>query len=232
MKIKKVKEYIESTKKQFIYLKNGGYDDSFCGHDYILRIKDKKKFHLGSSKYPCIKILKTANLNSHISMVCWISQAYEDCIHVDINYVTTLAYQGAHNQAIQDTVLCHSPSKKIEINNFENQVKEFEEESLRYIKDNREWIVVWKGNNQEADKEAMIKLQNKKMKKEKITLGTSDYSKKQMESGDIGWSIGDSSKAFLNRIEMYEQAGYVVKFETSILRKIFGFGIYKITATK
>ena len=51
-----------------------------------------------------------------------------------------------------------------------------------------------------------------------------------MEQGDSGWAIGCSAKYFLETIKQYEQEGYTVKFETSIWRKIFGMGIYKIVA--
>lgn len=65
---------------------------------------------------------------------------------------------------------------------------------------------------------------------EKIKIGNSDYSRKQMEQGDIGWTIGCSSKYFLDTIKQYESEGFTVKFETSILRKIFGMGIYEVVA--
>jgi len=65
---------------------------------------------------------------------------------------------------------------------------------------------------------------------EKIKIGNSDYSRKQMEQGDNGWTIGCSAKYFLDTIKQYENKGYTVKFETSIWRKIFGMGIYKVMA--
>ena len=65
---------------------------------------------------------------------------------------------------------------------------------------------------------------------EKVKIGNSDYSRIQMEQGDSGWTIGCSAEYFLNTIKQYENEGYTVKFETSIWRKIFGWGIYKVVA--
>lgn len=67
---------------------------------------------------------------------------------------------------------------------------------------------------------------------EKIKIGATDYSRKEMESGDIGWSIGTSAKEFMETIKLYEREGYTVSFETSLFRKIFGLGIYKVVARK
>ncbi len=67
---------------------------------------------------------------------------------------------------------------------------------------------------------------------EEIKIGNSDYSRKQMEEGDIGWSIGDSTNHFLNTIKQYEDDGYTIKFEKSIWRMIFGPAIYKVMAIK
>jgi hypothetical protein len=67
---------------------------------------------------------------------------------------------------------------------------------------------------------------------EKIKIGTSDYSRKEMESGDIGWAIGTSTNDYMETIELYEREGYTVSFETSLFRKLFGLGIYKVVARK
>jgi DNA-binding Lrp family transcriptional regulator len=65
-----------------------------------------------------------------------------------------------------------------------------------------------------------------------FTIGTSDYTRKQIESGDMGWSIGASPSEFIERIKEYEDDGYTITFKTSLWRKIFCLGIYKIIATK
>jgi len=66
---------------------------------------------------------------------------------------------------------------------------------------------------------------------EKITIGQSDYSRKQMGNG-TGWSWGVSDEYFLETIKAYEEAGYTVKFKTSLLRRIFAVGKYKVVAYK
>lgn len=68
---------------------------------------------------------------------------------------------------------------------------------------------------------------------EKVTIGQSDYSREEMMDVDGSeWAIGSSFQEFLDMINYYENLGYIVKFETSIWRRIFGFGIYKIVAYK
>ena len=67
---------------------------------------------------------------------------------------------------------------------------------------------------------------------EKIIIGNSDYTRKEMESGTDSWTIGSSSNHFLSVIKHYEKLGFTVKFETSIWRKLFGIGIYKVIAYK
>lgn len=71
----------------------------------------------------------------------------------------------------------------------------------------------------------------KPLVKLKTVIGSSDYSRKQMESGDTGWSIGDPNY-ILNAVKLYEEEGFKVEFKTNIFRRIFAFGIYKIVATK
>lgn len=66
----------------------------------------------------------------------------------------------------------------------------------------------------------------------KITIGTSDYTRSEIEDQNIGWTIGCSSYEFLEKIRNYEMAGYTVEFNTSIFRRIFALGIYKVTAEK
>lgn len=64
---------------------------------------------------------------------------------------------------------------------------------------------------------------------ERIKIGVSDYTRKAMGADDM-LAIGTSSKEFLDAIEAYEREGYVVKFETSIWRKLFAMGLYKVVA--
>ena len=72
--------------------------------------------------------------------------------------------------------------------------------------------------------------------KQKITIGISDYSRNQIESGDFGnncgWILGCSKSDFIDAIEKYEKQGYMIEFKTSLLRKIFCAGKYKIVASK
>jgi hypothetical protein len=69
---------------------------------------------------------------------------------------------------------------------------------------------------------------DKNLLMEKIKIGNSDYTKQQMEQGVYGW--GTSAREYIETIKQYENEGYTVKFETSIWRKIFGIGIYKVVA--
>ena len=66
---------------------------------------------------------------------------------------------------------------------------------------------------------------------EKIEIGNSDYSREEIENGS-GISIGTSPKIFYARIREFENAGYTVKFETSLWQKIFGLSKYKVNAYK
>jgi hypothetical protein len=66
---------------------------------------------------------------------------------------------------------------------------------------------------------------------DKIIIGHTDYSRRQIEAGGVVF-IGTSPNKLLELIEAYESVGYEVKFETSLLRKIFGLGIYKVIAQK
>lgn len=75
------------------------------------------------------------------------------------------------------------------------------------------------------------------MEIERIKIGNSDYSREEIKRGceidrDGGWQIGSSFEEFMDRFEEFEKLGYKIKFETSIFRKIFGMGIYKIVAVK
>lgn len=66
----------------------------------------------------------------------------------------------------------------------------------------------------------------------KTIIGYSDYNRNQMETGNTGWEIGTPSHEFIITIREYELKGYIVNFETSILRKIFYMFKYKITIQK
>jgi len=63
-------------------------------------------------------------------------------------------------------------------------------------------------------------------------IGRSDYTRKQMESGESNGGWGATTELFLNTISNYEKNGFTIKFETSLWRKIFGCGIYKVIAYK
>ena len=66
---------------------------------------------------------------------------------------------------------------------------------------------------------------------ERVIIGNSDYTRKQMESGKSFGAWG-STLEFLELIKMVERNGYVVKFETNLFRRIFGLGIYKVVGYK
>lgn len=59
-----------------------------------------------------------------------------------------------------------------------------------------------------------------------ILIGNSDYNREELEQNKWGW--GNSSLDFLNEIREYESLGFEVKFETSLLRRIFGVTKYKV----
>ena len=66
-----------------------------------------------------------------------------------------------------------------------------------------------------------------------VKIGTSDYTREQMESGNTGWELGTSSKEYLETIAAYEDLGYKVKFETNFFRRIgwsWDLGLYKVIA--
>lgn len=60
----------------------------------------------------------------------------------------------------------------------------------------------------------------------KKVLGYSDFSREEIENGAFG--IVDSNEDIITLIQEEEKKGNKVKFETSIWRKIFCSGIYKI----
>ena len=68
--------------------------------------------------------------------------------------------------------------------------------------------------------------------KEKRVIGESDYTREEIESGKTNGSFGTPAIIFKARLAEYEKQGYTIKFETSIFRKIFAVGKYKIVAYK
>ena len=64
----------------------------------------------------------------------------------------------------------------------------------------------------------------------KIIIGNSDYSREEMEKEPYGWGVPASS--YLETIKSYEEKGYKVTFNTSLLRRIFCMGKYQVVATK
>jgi hypothetical protein len=66
---------------------------------------------------------------------------------------------------------------------------------------------------------------------EKIVIGQSDYPRKAIEENKCGWTLG-STTTFLETIKLLEENGYTIKFETSLFRRLFALGIYKIIAYK
>ena len=79
-------------------------------------------------------------------------------------------------------------------------------------------------------KKSFLKNINTEIMKDKVTIGYSDYKRELMETGKIGWTIGDDTDEFLSVIQGYEKNGYKVVFKTNIIRRIFGLGIYKVIA--
>lgn len=71
-------------------------------------------------------------------------------------------------------------------------------------------------------------MQDNKITMKKIKIGNSDFTRKQLEEGV--WTWGTSAWECTETIRHFEREGYVVKFETSILRKIFCIGKFKIVA--
>jgi hypothetical protein len=67
---------------------------------------------------------------------------------------------------------------------------------------------------------------SKKEYQQKFVIGNTDYTREQLSKGVYGW--GASSKQFLDRIVTFENEGFSVKFETSLLRKLFGVGKYRV----
>lgn len=65
---------------------------------------------------------------------------------------------------------------------------------------------------------------------EKITIGNSDYTREEIESGAHG-AWGDVH-TFLELIYMCERKGYTIVFKTSLLRRIFCTGKYKVIGIK
>jgi hypothetical protein len=64
----------------------------------------------------------------------------------------------------------------------------------------------------------------------RIPIGNSDYTRSELECDVWGWGV--SSDYFLKTIQAFEDAGCIVRFETSLFRRIFGIAKYKVVAYK
>lgn len=71
-----------------------------------------------------------------------------------------------------------------------------------------------------------------KEKNGKVIIGNCDYSREQLERNDVHeLTIANcSARQMLEVIKGYEAKGYIVKFETSLFRRIFCLGRYRIVA--
>lgn len=71
------------------------------------------------------------------------------------------------------------------------------------------------------------------MNKKEI-IGYSDYTRAEIRDqiirGETIYSLGDSVQSFLSKISQSEKKGYTVKFETSIIRRLFKLALYKVVA--
>ena len=67
---------------------------------------------------------------------------------------------------------------------------------------------------------------------EKIVIGSSDFSREDIEAGKTNHAIGVPADYLLETIKGFEDDGYEVKFETSFWRTIFGIEIFKMVAYK
>lgn len=70
------------------------------------------------------------------------------------------------------------------------------------------------------------------MSKEKIVIALSDYNREQLEKDEVHeLTVGNcSARALLNVIRQYEKAGCVVKFNTSLWRRLFCIAKYQVVA--
>lgn len=66
----------------------------------------------------------------------------------------------------------------------------------------------------------------------KIIIGNSDYTRSEIEEGKCKNAFGSTRTQFLEQILIVERYGYVVKFKTNILRRIFCLGKYRVVAYK
>lgn len=63
-----------------------------------------------------------------------------------------------------------------------------------------------------------------------IKIGETDYSRDEIEDNKCGAAFGTSADYFLSVIREYEEAGYSVKFETSLWRRLFSLCKYVVVA--
>ena len=64
---------------------------------------------------------------------------------------------------------------------------------------------------------------------DKVIIGTSDYTREQMENGESAGAFGTSAEDFINVIESYEEDGYDVFFKRNPFR-LFAMGKYRVIA--
>ncbi len=59
-------------------------------------------------------------------------------------------------------------------------------------------------------------------------MGYSDFSRKEIEEGRCGWTIGASPNDVMSYINAIEQLGYNIEFKTNLWIRLFCAGKYKI----
>lgn len=131
--IKHIKEYLESTRPQFVISENGGHGDDFCGHTYAKRIKDGKKFFHGNKSVFSIGIASryiNKHLKSNTFIDIHISDFCEDCIHIILDPKIVLYEINSNEKPLR-----YLPYVKVEINKYEEAIEKLRMESLMIIND-------------------------------------------------------------------------------------------------
>ncbi len=67
------------------------------------------------------------------------------------------------------------------------------------------------------------------MENKPIVVGYSDYPLKQIESDNCGCTIGNHLE-MKETLALYKELGFRIEFKTSLFRRIFCLGKYKIIA--
>jgi len=76
------------------------------------------------------------------------------------------------------------------------------------------------------------RLQASKFKDDSVVIiGNSDFTRDEITAKYKPWMLGDPYEMF-RKIVAYEDKGYVVRFNTSLLRRIFGICKYQVVAKK